>query len=32
MFKLMRTWLAQSYRCRYCRGTGSESNLRMVVN
>ena len=32
MFKRVQAWLAQSYPCRYCRGTGSESNLRMVGN
>ncbi len=32
MFKLTKAWLTQSYRCRYCRGTGYESNLRMVRN
>jgi len=32
MFNVVKAWLTQSYRCRYCGGTGSESNLRMVVN
>ena len=32
MFKRMKAWLLQSYPCRYCGGTGYESNLRMVGN
>ena len=32
MFKRFKAWLVQSYPCRYCGGTGVESNLRMVRN
>lgn len=32
MLKRVKTWLAQSYTCRYCDGSGYESNLRMLWN
>ena len=32
MFKRVKTWLAQSYPCHYCGGTGRQSNLGMVGN
>lgn len=32
MFKSVRAWLAESYTCRFCDGTGYESNWRMLRN
>lgn len=32
MFARLKRWLFQSYQCRYCDGTGYESNLRMLWN
>lgn len=32
MFIRLKAWLSQSYPCRYCDGSGYESNLRMLWN
>lgn len=32
MFKRVNAWLAESYTCRSCGGTGYESNQRMLKN
>ncbi len=32
MLERLKTWLAQRYPCRFCDGTGYESNYRKLVN
>ena len=32
MLNRLKSWLSQSYPCRYCDGSGYESNVRMLWN